>query len=444
MERSRGFYLALSATVMPLLFVVLANGCTKAGDSPSPSTSNAAGNPARVTGGAIGAPGIAPTYETRDGISVAQFDSSAFTRTNLLAIDTTPIAVLGALDTNPDFDLKHVELALLLSDNTVVGHSRMATKLIVFDSAGRPLRVLSRFGTVPGDVGRLQTVTRAAHDTLVIADFSNRQANRYSADKFVRMTPIGTVVDERADQLAGVLRDGSLVLHNAGLMPDHFGNGRTRVDATLMLIDVRGLSGIIAQVPDAIVVNMRSNWGGKTGPMPLPLRLGPQAQIVVWDSLIATGNGEAYRIDLRNDGGQVVSALEVAATPRAVSTTIRDADLATRLAEFEEWGGTASMGKESLRLRKAWPVADSIATFGGFFVTPKNTLWVTDVFVPGEKMWHATAFSSKHEMIGRLTYTGGGTPIGFGDDRVVIRTMGKDQVVTLSVYRIVHATAPAR
>lgn len=434
-----------TSAITRLLFAFLALGCSKSSDHPPPSKQNAAIQSASVADNAFNAPGVAPTYQTRDGISVEQFDSAAFAKTTQLVIAPVPIAVLGANDTNPDFDLTQVERAILLSNNSVVGHSRMATKLMVFDSLGQPLRILARFGTVPGDVGRLQTVTVAAHDTLVIADFSNRQVNRYSVEKFVRMTPIGTVVDERATQVAGVLRDGSLVLHNAGSMPDQFGNGRTRVDATLMLMDARGLSGVIAQIPDVIVATMRSNWDGTPGRMPLSLRLGPQAQIVVWDALIATGNGEAYRIDLRNDRGQVVSALEVGVAARTVTPAMREADLAERLAELESWGGTASMGRESLRLTKAWPVADSVATFGSFFTTPNNTLWVTDVFVPGEKTWHATAFNSRHEMIGRLTYHGDGTPVGFGDDRIVIRTTNKANAAALTVHRLVtRAIAPPR
>ena len=364
MHTSNAAQVLLRAARTPLLFAGLAVACTKENGT----TAAVATKVAAVADIILDAPGIAPTLQQRDSIPVALFDSSAFTKTTQLLVDSVPLAVLGARDSNPDFDLTHVDWAMLLSDNTVVTSSRMTTRLLVFDSTGRALRVLARFGGGPGDMGRRQELTRASHDTLVTADFSMRRVNRYSAEKFVRMTPIGSVVDERADQLAGVLSDGTLLLHSAGSMPDQFDNGRTRVNAVLMLMDTRGLTGVVAQVPDITVATMRTNWEGKRRRMPLPLRLGPKAQIVVWDSLIATENGEAYRIDLRNDRGRVISALEVTVAPRVVTPAIRDADLAARMAEFEEMGGESSMGNRlQCPARDGW----SPDIFG-----ERNTRWI--------------------------------------------------------------------
>ncbi|MGV3707694.1 MAG: hypothetical protein ACO1Q7_02555 [Gemmatimonas sp.] len=383
---------------------------------------------------------VAPEIRNENGVTVAHFDSSAFVRTTQFTIDTHPVAVLDTHDVNYDYDVSRITSAYVLRDGSLLTNSRMSSKTIVFDSTGEPQRILAKFGTGKGDVGRLQNLTRTPGDTFIVTDFSNRNINYYTVNGFVRAAPIMSVVDERAFRLAGALHDGTLVMHNAGQLPGQYPNGRSKVDAVLMLINTKGLSGVIADVPDMTIATMRSGWDGQPGRMALHLRLGTQAQIVVWDSLIATGNGESYRISLRNDRGNVVSAINVNVPRRPVTAAMRDADLALRLAEMEYIDGKDGMKGEPLRLRKAWPVADTLPAFAGFFVTPDTTLWVVDARVPGDSVLHATAFNPRWEMIGRLTLAGSGEVIGFGNDRVVVRTAGIDDIGTLRVYRLVPVT----
>ena len=398
--------------------------------------------PASGTNGSGAAPtadvatrNVKPTLRTDRGVTIHWFDTTAFAATTQYVVESTPIAVLDNNDGNSDTSVARVDAAIFLRDRSFVTYSRMSTRMIVFDSAAKPIRILARFGTVPGDLGRNQTLARTQHDTLVVTDFSNRQVNYYSSQKFVRLSPITSVVDERADQLAGVLPDGTLVLHDGGRLPEHFPNGRSKHDAVLMVMNPQGLSGLIADIPDITIATMRTGWDGERARMPLPLRLGPRAQVIVWDSLIATGNGESYRVEFRNVSGRIVSAVEINVPPRLTTAPMRDADLAYRLAELEYIDGKDAVHGEKLRLRKAWPVADTIAAFGGFFVSPNNTLWITSLPVRGDTTWQATAFNTRLEMTGRLTFTGQGAPIGFGDDRIVVRIAGVDEVATLRVFR---------
>ena len=378
---------------------------------------------------------VKPTLRTDSGVTVHSFDTTAFAATTQYVVESTPMAILDNTDVNSDTSVARVDGAIFLRDRSFVTYSRMSTRMIVFDSTAKPIRILARFGTAPGDLGRNQTLARAQHDTLVVTDFSNRRVNYYSSQKFVRQTPIPSVVDERADQLAGVLPDGTLVLHSGGQIPEHFPNGRSKHDAVVMVMNPQGLSGRIADIPDITIATMRTGWDGERTRMPLPLRLGPRAQIIVWDSLIATGNGESYRVAFRNVSGKIVSAVEISVPPRLMTTPIRDADLAYRVAELEYIDGKDAVSGEKLRLRKAWPIADTIPAFGGFFISPNNTLWITSVPARGDTTWQATAFNSRFEMTGRLTFTGQGTPIGFGDDRLVVRVAGVDEVATLRVFR---------
>ena len=420
----------LATIALPIALLLHAGtGCERKPDATGRADSGAA----HTADVAIRA--VKPTLRTDSGVTIHQFDTTAFAATTQYFVDAAPITVLDNHDVNSDTSIARVDRAVFLRDGSFVTYSRMSTRMIVFDSAVKPVRILARFGTVPGDLGRNQTLARAAHDTLVVTDFSNRQVNYYSSQRFVRMTPITSVVDERADQLAGVLPDGTLVLHSGGEIPEHFPNGRSKLDAVIMVMNPQGLSGLVADIPDITIATMRTGWDGERTRLPLPLRLGPRAQVIVWDSLIATGNGESYRVDFRNVSGKVVSAIEINMSPRLTTTPMRDADLAYRVAELEYIDGKDAVRGEKLRLWKAWPVADTIPAFGGFFVSPNNTLWITSPPVRGDTTWQATAFNTRFEMTGRLTFPGQGVPIGFGDDRMVVRTAGVDEIATLRVFR---------
>lgn len=420
--------LAIPALCFALLLQTL-TGCERKSDT----TGKTENDPSKAVDAAIRA--VNPTLRTDSGITIRVFDTEAFAATTQYAVDATPIAVLDNQDANNDTSIARVDRAVFMRDGSFVTYSRMSTTMIVFDRTAKPVRILARFGSAPGDMGRNQTLTRTPHDTLVAADFSNQQVNYYSSQKFVRMTPIPSVVDERANQLAGVLPDGTLVLHNAGRLPENFPNGRSKHNAVIMVMNPQGLSGLIAEIPDITIATMRTDWNGDRARMPLWLRIGPEAQVIVWDSLIASGNGESYRVQLRNVSGKVVTAIKINEPPRLTTQKNRDADLAYRIAELEYIDGKDAVKGERLRLRKAWPVADTVPAFGGFFIAPNNTLWVTSFVAPGDSSWHATAFNNRLEMVGRLTFNGQGKPIGFGDDRIVVRTAGVDEVATLRVYR---------
>ena len=77
-------------------------------------------------------------------------------------------------------------------------------------------------------------------------------------------------------------------------------------------------------------------------------------------------------------------------------------------------------------------------------MSPNKTLWIVDYIAPTDTEWSATAFRADGAIVGRLTVKGKGTPLAFGDDRVVIRSEDEDGVVSLTVRRIGVSTAKSK
>ncbi len=98
--------------------------------------------------------------------------------------------------------------------------------------------------------------------------------------------------------------------------------------------------------------------------------------------------------------------------------------------------------RESERLVREQPFADSLPPYNDLFTTADRTLWVVDAIVPDDTAWTATAFRLNGAMVGRLRVSGSGMALAFDNDRVVVRTTDNDGVVAMEVRRIVPTTAP--
>lgn len=369
-------------------------------------------------------------------IGLVTFDTADYARAPQFGLAAQRIAVIGTKDeTDLAFDLTGVEGAVFLRNGNLVAYASVGPKVLAFDSIGKPLASLVRVGAGPGEVRRVSNIARSQGDTVVLADFANQRVNWYVSDKgFLRDLKIQNVA-ANSEYLAGVLPTGDLVLYNGGTLPEQTGNDYVQQRSALLLLDTTGSTHALTELPDAYIQFLEAKFPNRRPVMqPLPLRMGPKAYVAVWDSLIATGNGDEYRIDLRDRRGKIVSAIEVNAQKQPVTELMRAADLDVRLEALNRQGKPSL---ESLRLRREWPVADSVAHFGGLFVSPDQTLWVLSALVPGADTWYATAFNTRHEMVGRLSHSGPGVPIAFGDGRVAVRNVNEDGLVSIVIYRIV-------
>jgi hypothetical protein len=153
----------------------------------------------------------------------------------------------------------------------------------------------------------------------------------------------------------------------------------------------------------------------------------------------ATGEG-GYVLEQRALDGHVTAHIHVDQPRRAVTAPMREARIAQ---ELERLSGAESDGmvdpEETRRHAREMKFADSLPPYELLFPAPDGTLWVTDYATLADSSWSATAFRADGAIVGRLTTRIRGTPVSFGDGRVLIRLVDEDGVVRFGLYRLLQA-----
>ncbi|MEP6833223.1 MAG: 6-bladed beta-propeller [Gemmatimonas sp.] len=403
--------------------------------------------PAQVRQVALHTVPVLPTTRMDAGVKVFQHDRTAFTRATQLELIGPPLSVIGGADGDTEHDLTYAFYVGLLSDGRVTTLSPIGNKYYVFGSDGKYQHTLGQQGKGPGEFTRPSGNIILAGDTLFISDDFTSQFSWFHPDKgFVRARARGVDGRQRSEKAVGVLPGGRVVMTSSGLVQNGEPNKLTRPTAPVSLVTFEGKSQPVAQVPDLELYQMNVTRRGQSHPETLVRGFTPRAVVGVWDSTVVTGTGDRYQLDVHNSTGTIISRVMVN-TPRvAVTREMRDARIELMMRRYRNMpgeGGIKPNLEEIEKIERDTPVADSLPAYNQFFTTANGTLWVVDAVAPKETGWTATAFRRDGAIIGRLIAKGKGTPLAFGDDRVVIRSEDNDGVVTLTVRRIgVAATKP--
>ena len=354
---------------------------------------------------------LEPTTRVQDGVTIREHAADAFEHAPRLVVDAEPVTRIGGADGDPTYDLTFARHVVLLEDGRVVALAGIGNRLMMFGRDGRGAWLYSRTGKGPGDLMAPGGLVPASGDTLLIPDANNQRVNRaIPGTGVVSQSPLPSAGRERVDRIAGVLPDGHFVMHNAGT----WGGGIQLADTarrsltTLALVNpTTGSTRQVAVLPDLDVAPLETRYRGRRRVELNPVRLSRSAEIAVWDSLIATGTGESYQIDLRDRDGNVVSQLRVPVPRRPVTQAMRDARIAVELERFNGQHTERMVDPaETRRLIMEEAFVDSLAPHGPVFVTRGQTLWVVDAIAPGDTSWSATAFRQDGAIVGRLTVPG--------------------------------------
>ena len=384
-----------------------------------------------------GAAPIPATVRVVDGITVLEHGADALDRAPRLRIDSAPLASMGGTDA--EFDLTHVRSVILLPDGRVATFASLGNRLLIFRPDGRGERVIGRTGGAPGEFMSPMGMIRWRADTLFLVDPGNRRLNWvHPDDGVVLLRPFEAGVFRPFSTPSGVLADGRVVVHSAGLVQEGVEDSIVRPPAPIALLDpATGTAREIAAIPDLEIAMVETRYRGRRALSREVVRLGQSAHVAVWDTLIATSSREDHSVDLRRSNGNVISRLRLVRARRPVTSRMRELQIARELRRFEGGAGERMVDpEESRRLVRSAPFADSLPPFSHLFSTTGGTLWVVDAIAPGDTVWTATAFRLDGAIVARLHVPGASRPVAFGDDRVVLLSRNDDDVVTLSVHRL--------
>lgn len=384
---------------------------------------------------------VMPTRRTENGVTILTHDATAFERALRLSLDPVPLAVAGGPDADPAYDLTDARAFSLLADGRIAAFSIGRSRLLVFAADGQAQKSWGGTGQGPAEFRNVSSMIVARGDTLVLPDLGNTRMAWVTPDRgTVRTSSLQGLLPSRStDRIAGMLPGERAVLFSGGrVQPVDLGK-RERPPATVALVALQSAGRVIANVPDLETVGITTRYQGEVRTESATLGFTRRAVVAVWDTLIVTGSGDGYRLDLRNANGRVLQTLSVAVPRRVVSTAMRQDLIDTRLRQMAEYREPPRDLNESQRLVREAPFADSLPPYHAIFVSPDQTLWVVDGLTPADTAWHATAFRRDGAIVGRLRGVGTSRPVAFGNDRVLVRRIDADGVVALEARRIVPA-----
>lgn len=382
---------------------------------------------------------VLPTVRIESGVKVLQHDRTAFTRATQLELVGAPVTVIGGANGDPDHDVTNVQDVALLSDGRIA--TLAGDKYYLFGSDGAFKRTLSARGRGPGEIIGASGNVRLGGDTLLIFDNANRRFSWFTPDKgYVRGTNFVTGGTWKPVVRAGVLPGRDIVTTSVGFADKSGALGKfTREVVELQRITPDGRVQPFASIPDMESTQINVTRRGAPGTETAMVRFSKMAVTAVWDSVVVTGSGDGYVLDVRNTNGTVFARIAVDAPRTPVTRAMKDANIELTLARVR---GTSSAERmvftfeEFEKKERDAPVADSLPPYRWVYVTPNKTLWVLDYITVEANGWSATAFRRDGAILGRLRVRGAGYPLTFGDDRVVIGTQDADGIVTLKVHRI--------
>jgi len=258
----------------------------------------------------------------------------------------------------------------------------------------------------------------------------------------IRQQPMPRFETAGYPQVIGVLGNGNFILATNRVPEVGTAGTVSRVVTSIYSATATTTPRLLAELVGAAVVQQQATFRGRTSSSPAGLRFSRRAFVQISDSTVITGVGDGYSFAYRNSIGAVLTRVAVETSARAVTQVMRDAELELAIRKFKSPGAERMVDpKESERLVRETPFADSLPPYSNFFLAPNKTLWIVDYITPIDNEWSATAFRADGALVGRLMVKGKGTPLAFGDDRVVIRSEDEDGVVSLTVRRIGVATA---
>jgi hypothetical protein len=396
----------------------------------------------------IDATPILPLKKIIDGVLVLEHDASAFDRAAQWVIEETPITLIKGEDLREPYEFYYGIPGAILSDGGVVVWGSPKGLLLVFDRTGRPVNAFAREGRGPKEIASARSFHLMAGDTLLVLDAGNSRVSWAVPTKGIIKTKKWepknpkqrgpSWLPEAHMTLvlpAGVLRDGRIVSYAEGRLQDATANRITRPPVDLLALDLRRSEAQdIVSLPDLELVLRQHRIQGKEGTKSDVLGFTRRAHALVWDTVIATGVGEGYTIDLRRSDGKILSRLQVRRPRIPVDDKLRNAYIADML---QRYGEMAIDKEENKRLIRTTVFADSLPPYDAMFLSSDKTLWVVDGKTTLNSGWNATAFRQDGAILGRLRVTKGSLPVAFSSDRVLLRQVDEDGNVNLSVHRIV-------
>jgi hypothetical protein len=374
--------------------------------------------------------GGAATVVERDsaGVAIREYSTAAIGAAPEWTTSATPMAVIGADESDTTLDLSTGAFGGLLSDGGLIVATARPAQIYRFGPDGTRLASLGRSGQGPGEFAFFQYVHVLPGDTVLAFELARRKSILYLADgTFIGERDIPLPNDRQIPPLMrGRLRDGTFVHSGEALLPQAPG-GPDKVFR--MELPIFSLAPGATEYDTMLVTRSAQMYAssisamGQTMPMARPVAFGPTPLITVGEELtwVSTGDvGEvaAFRLGSRTPTQLVRFEMTTRAVTEADRQRYKD-EAREAFKNFEQMMPPGMLDSEIEKLEQTI-FASEFPALGQLITDKVGRIWVgTGVaFGDTERTW--MVLSPAGELIGRLTLPEGDL-FAANSDRVVIR-----------------------
>jgi hypothetical protein len=339
-----------------------------------------------------------------------------------------------------------------IEDVTRVVISSASTALLL---GSRPPRVVlvglsdarsSRFGRVGGGPGEFRRVTDVdvIGDTIITLDPSLGRISLFQAatGKYLWSRQVAL---KRFNSIAGVLRTGSIVLHDAGIFLDRTATPVRRTLAHVTVVPRVGDPREIVTLPDLYLRPTEIRLHGRRETIHTPERLGPTAAVIVVDESIIATSSERLGFSVFDGNGRLVRTVVVSKPLRAVTPRMKGIAVQAELDQFRNSTEPLPNRSEYERLViRAAPYRDSLPAIHSMHRSHSGVVWLVEGIAPGDVGWSAVGFRTTGEVVARIHSVIPGAPMAIDDELVVTREENADGAAVLRVRMFQSAGAARR
>ena len=277
-----------------------------------------------------------------------------------------PALDIGVFEGEPEYQLFGVSGAVRLSDGRVVVANAGTFELRYFSPDGVFERSTGSEGGGPGEFKRLVGVRRAAADTVITYDWSNRRVSVFSpGGDFARSFTVEA--NQGFAFLRDVLSDGTFIV-SAQVFSPRSGDGLFRDTATWLRYSSEGaLMDTIHRFPDNEMF-MRAS-GDNVMVMGIPF--GRSTQSAARGTHLLVGTGETFEIGEYDETGNLVGIIRRRVEP--IPVTSADVD------HYVQADVDASDDASKAEARRRWediPFPDTMMPYGSMQTDVVGNVWV--------------------------------------------------------------------
>ena len=368
------------------------------------------------------------------GVRLLRYDLNA--TVPVWTVDPAPLLEIGGADGSGPTEFARILGVRRLSSGRVAVANGAGNEIRLFDPQGKFLSALGRAGQGPGEFQRLSRLYAVA-DTLIGTD-QTQAAQVFSPDgKLIRSLPRPVLPNLAlyGDRL-GFLPDGRSVMMAMSAL-DSAPAGRSRRTAKLVLVP--GSDSSFDALGDFPVFELHRQGTA----MPTPVWFGPFARVAVTPATICVGYSQNYHIDCFGHRGNLISRVERATRPRAV--TEGDRKFVTERALRDAKAAPKEIRAKLEDMIRLYQYSDRVPAFGAFLAASTGELWVkeferSDAFAESSKGGDAalrwSVFSPRGDWVADVLLPAHFSPLDVGRDYVAGVSFDADDVERVTVLRL--------